>query len=173
MVVAAGVHIFKFGRFMVTPLGVGTLEQKTFNFVGGIERVSFLFVQIVGIAFQQSANVRRIRRAILVDHLSKNENLSGAKHIRGGPIKRAPVHRQPQITFALRRKAADRRAVKRQVVPALDQELLVVIEHVQAALEVAEQHGNCFDALLVAQILDALLLYFVRCNTIQALLLGL
>ncbi len=80
---------------------------------------------------------------------------------------------EPQIALALRGKAADRRAVERQVVPALDQELLVVVEHVQAAFEVAEQHGDGLDPLLVGQVLQALFLNLVGGNALPALLLGL
>jgi len=51
----------------------------------------------------------------------------------------------------LRRESADRGAVKRQVVPALDQKFLVVIKHVQAAFQIAEQHRNGLDPLFVRQ----------------------
>ena len=44
----------------------------------------------------------------------------------------------------------------------LSEELLVVIEHVQAAFEVAEQHGHGLDALLVGQVLEALFLDLVQ-----------
>jgi len=41
---------------------------------------------------------------------------------------------------------------------------------VQAAFEVAEQHGYGLDALLVCKVLDPLFLYFVRGNAILTLL---
>ncbi len=44
--------------------------------------------------------------------------------------------------------AADGGAVEGQVVPALDEKLLVVIEHVEAAFEIAEEHGDGLDALV-------------------------
>jgi hypothetical protein len=59
-----------------------------------------------------------------------------------------------QIAFALRGEAADGGAVEGEVVPALDQEFLVVIQHVQAAFQIAEQHGDGLDALFVGQILE-------------------
>src|ERR1700738_1574667 len=71
MVVAAGVHVFKFERFMEAALGIGPFEQKAFNFVGGVKREPFLVELVVGVAFQQSANVRRIWAAVFVDHLSE------------------------------------------------------------------------------------------------------
>src|SRR5260370_1762320 len=58
------------------------------------------------------------------------------------------LFRSTQIAFALRGEAADGRAVEGQVVPALDKELLVVIEHVQPAFQVAEQDRDGLDALL-------------------------
>ena len=86
----------------------------------------------------------------------KTRTLPGPKYVGGRPVEGAPVDAEPQIALALRGKAADRGAVERQVVPALEQEFLVVIEHVQAAFEVAEQHGDGLDALLVGQVLEAL-----------------
>ena len=76
---------------------------------------------------------------------------------------------QAKIAFALRGEAADRRAVEGQIVPALDEELLVVIEHVEAAFEVAEQDRDRLDALLVREVLEALLLNLVHGHAAQAL----
>ena len=103
----------------------------------------------------------------------KTSTLPAPKTSAGRPVEGAPVHAQPQIALALRREAADRRSVEGQVVPALDQELLVVIQHVQAAFQVAEQDGDRLDALLVRQVLEALLLDLVRGRPLLALLLGL
>jgi hypothetical protein len=47
--------------------------------------------------------------------------------------------------------------IERQVVGGLQQELLVVVEHVEAALEVGEADGHRLDALLVRQVLHPLL----------------
>ena len=64
------------------------------------------------------------------------------------------------------------RAVEGEVVVALDQELLVVVQHVQPAFEIAEEHGHRLDALLVGQILEPLFAELVGRNTVPALLLG-
>ena len=80
----------------------------------------------------------------------------------GRPVEGAPVHVQPQIAFALRRESADRRAVEGQVVIALDQEFLVIVEHVQTAFQVAEQHRDGLDALLIGQVLQPFFLDLVR-----------
>jgi hypothetical protein len=72
----------------------------------------------------------------------------------------------------LRRKTANRGSVESQVVPALDQELFIVIEHVQAAFEVAEQQGNGFDALLIGQILETAFPDLLDRSALQTLLLG-
>src|SRR6267142_1916417 len=72
-----------------------------------------------------------------------------------------------------RRKTADRRAVKSEVVPALDQELLVVVEHVETTFKVAEQDSDGLDALFVGEILQARFLYFVDRYAILALLFSL
>ena len=89
----------------------------------------------------------------------------------GRPIERAPVDRQAQVALALRGEAADRRAVEGEVVVALEQEFLVVVEHVQAAFEVAEQHRHGLDALLVGEILQPFFLDLVGGDTLPALLL--
>ena len=113
-----------------------------------------------------------VGRAVLVDDFAEHQHLARAEDIGRRPVERAPVDAQPQIAFPLRGEAANRRAVEGQVVPALDQELLVVVEHVQAAFQVAEQHGDGLDALLVGQILQALFLDFVQGNALLALLFG-
>ena len=173
MVVAAGVHVFELTRLVVAALGILAVEKKSFNLVCRIQRVAFPFVQLVRISLERSANVRAIRRTVLVDHLAKHENLARAEHIRRRPVKRAPIHRQPQIAFPLRRESANRRAIKREVVPALDQEFLVVVQHVQAAFQIAEQHCHGLDPLLVGKVLQSLFLNFVRRDAIFPLLLSL
>src|ERR1039457_3824301 len=67
---------------------------------------------------------------------------SETEDIRRSAVKRAPVDAQAQIALALRSEAADGRSVEGEVVPAVDQELLVVVEHVQPAFEIAEEHGH-------------------------------
>ena len=111
-------------------------------------------------------------RAVLIDHLAEYQHLAGAEDVAGPPVEGAPIHVQPKIAFALRRKPADRRSVEGQVVPALDKELLVVIEHVQAAFQVAEQDRDRLDALLIRQVPQAFLLNLVHGHATLALRLG-
>src|SRR6185437_5754209 len=96
----------------------------------------------------------------------------GAEKVRWSPVKRAPIDSQPQIALALRREAPNRRAVKCQVVPALDQEFLVVVQHVQAAFQITEKHRNRFDSLLIRQILDSFLLELLHRNAALPLFFG-
>ena len=173
MVVTAGIHVFEFAGFVVTPLRVLPPEKKSFDFIGGVQRIAFFLVEAIRVAFQHSANVCGVRRAVFVNHVPENQNLARSENIRWRPVKRAPIHCQPQIAFALRRKSANRRSVERQIVPALDQKFLVVIEHVQPAFEVAEQYRHGLDALFVRQILQPFFLNLVRRNSLLALLLGL
>ena len=138
-----------FAGFVVARFGVGAVEEEAFDFIGGVERVALFFVQLVGEGLERAADVGFVRRAVLVDDFAEDENFAGTENVRGAPVERAPVDAEAQIAFALRGKAANRRAVERQIVPALDQKLLVVVEHVQAAFEVAEEHGDGLDALFV------------------------
>ena len=56
---------------------------------------------------------------------------------------------------------------------ALYEELLVVIEHVEAAFEIAEQDGDRLDALLIGEVLEPLLLDLVLGTALHALFLRL
>ena len=121
---------------------------------------------------QKAAYVRRIWRAILIDHLSENQHFAGSEDVGRSPIERSPIYAQAQIALALRCKASNRGSIERQIVPALDQKLLVVIEHVETPFKIAEQHRDSFNTLLVRQIPDAVFLYLLHGNAIAALLFG-
>ena len=73
----------------------------------------------------------------------------------------------------MRRKAANRGAVKGQVVIAPDQELLVIVQQVQAAFEIAEQNGDSLDAFFIRQILQTRVADLVRRYTVEPVALGL
>jgi hypothetical protein len=72
----------------------------------------------------------------------------------------------------LLREAADGRAVEGQVVRRLEQELLVVVQHVQPALEVGEAHRHRLEPALVGQVLDALLAHLADVHALDTLALG-
>ena len=173
MVVAAGIDVLELASFVIAALGVRSLEQETFNLVGRVERVALLLVQHLGVALQHATNVGCIRRPTLVDDFAEYQHFAGTENIRRAPIESGPVDAQPQIALALRRKAANRRAVEGEIVPTLDQKLLVVIQHVQPALEIAKEHGHSLDPLLVGQILQPLFLDLVDRDTLTALFLRL
>ena len=173
VIVSAGVDVFEFAGLVVVALGVGAFEEEAFDFVGGVERVALFLVQFVGIALQHAANVAGVGCAALVDDFAEHQHFAGAEHVGRRPVERAPVDAQAQIALALRGEAADRRAVEGQVVPALEQELLVVVEHVQPAFEIAEEHGHGLDPLFVGQVFQALFLDLVGCDAVPALLLRL
>ncbi len=157
---------------MVAPLGVDPLEDEAFNLVGRVESVTILVVDLVGISLQNGAKVRGIGASILADDLPEDHHLSPAENVGRPPVEGGPIDSQPQIALFLRREASNRRAVEGHVVPILDEELLIVIEHVQPAFEVAEQQGHGLDSLLVRQVLEALLLNLVYRNACHPLLLG-
>src|SRR5579859_4416997 len=173
VIIAAGVYVFELARLVVTALGISALEEKALNLIGGVERVAFFLVHVLGKLLEQAADVGGVRLAAFVDDIAKDQDLAGTKNIRRAPVKRAPIHGQAKVAFALSGKAADRRSVKSQVVPALDQELLVVVQHMQPAFKIAEEHGYGLDALLIGQILEPGFLDLVHGNAIFALLLRL
>src|SRR3984893_18226888 len=173
MIISAGVDVFELQRFVVAALSIGALEKKALDFVGRIQSVTSLLVQVVGVTLQCAANVGSVRRAPLVDTFAKDQDFARAKDISWSPVERAPVNAQPQITFALRRKSPDRRPIEREVVPTLAEELLVIIKHVQADFKIAEKHGDRLDPLFIGQILEPLFLDLVSCDAVPALLLRL
>ena len=143
---------------MIVALGVGPFEEEALNFVGGIEGVALLFVEIGRVSLEDAANIAGIRRAALVDDFAKDQHFAGAEDIGGRPVECAPVDAEAKIALALRGKSANGRAVEGEIVVALQQELLVVVEHVQPAFEIAEEDGHGLDALFVGEVLEALLL---------------
>src|SRR6185436_5570623 len=73
---------------------------------------------------------------------------------------------------ALLGEPTDRRAVEREVVDRVEQEFLVVIQHVKPALQVREADRDGLDALFVLQVLEALLLDLARRHAALPLLFG-
>ena len=171
MVIAAGVDVVEFVGFVIAALRVRPLKQEAFDFVGRVERVAVLLVQSLRVGLENAANVGTVWRATLIDHIAEHQHLARPENIGWPPIERAPVDAEAKIALPLRGESANRRSVKSEIVPALDQELLVVIQHVQTAFQVAEQHGHGLDSLFLGQVFDALLLNLMDGNTIPALLL--
>src|SRR3954451_14508819 len=173
VVVAARLHVFELGSLVITALGVRSFEEKAFDFVGGVERVSLLLEKLVGVVLEDAANIGAVRSASLIDDLAEDKHLAIAEHIGGRPVECAPVDAEAKIAFALRGEAANRGAVEGQIVVALQQKLFVVVEHVQAAFEVAEEHSDGLNALFIGEIFEALFLDLVRSGAVPALLLRL
>jgi len=173
VIIAAGIDVLEFSSFVVDALGLRALEQETLDFIGGVDGVAVLFVQRVGKYFQDAADVGGIGLSAFVDDFAKDQYFAGPEDVGRAPVKCGPVNAQTQIALALGGEAANRRTVKGQVVIALQQELLVVIEHVQAAFEVAEHYGHSLDARLVGEVLQPVLLNFMRSHAVEALLLRL
>ncbi len=106
-------------------------------------------MEFVGESLEHAANVAGVGCAALVDDFAEHQHLAGAEDVGRRPVERGPIDAQAQIAFALCGEAADGGAVEGEVVLALQQELLVVVEHVQPAFEIAEEHGHGLDPLLV------------------------
>src|SRR6202166_3254638 len=70
--ISAGGGVFERAGLVVDPLSIGTFQQETFNLVGGVQRVAFLLVQILGEALQYAANVSGVRRSALVDDFAEH-----------------------------------------------------------------------------------------------------
>ncbi len=157
VIIATSIHVLELQSFRVVFLGVHALEQEAFNLVGRIQGVAFFLIQRVGIAFQDAAHVGGIWPALLLDHFAKYHHLARPKKVCRRPIESRPVDAQAQIAFLLRGKSADRGTVKGQIVPALHQELLVIVQHVQPSFEIAEQDGHRLNALFVSQVFQPLL----------------
>jgi hypothetical protein len=98
--------------------------------------------------------------------------LPGPKTSGRQPVEGRPVDLQAEIGFLLLREAADRGSVEGQVVGALEQELLVVVEHVEAPFEIREADREGFDALLVGEEPDPRLADLAGVLALDALVFG-
>ncbi len=172
VVVSARVHVIEPPRLRKIPLRVDPREQEPLNLVRRIQRVSVFFELLLSKQLQHTARVARIRRSALVDHIAEHQHLPGSENIRRREVKRGPVDPQPQIALPLRGKAANRRPIEREIVEALHQKLLVVIQHVEAALQIAEQNRDRLNSLLIGQVLQPLFLNLVEGHALPALILG-
>ncbi len=121
-----------------------------------------------GVLLQHGAQVGGVGSAVLVDHVAEHHYFARAENIGRRPVESAPVHGQPQVAFLLGRESANGRSVEGHVVPVLDEPLLVVIEHVQPAFEIAEQQRHGLDALLVRQVLEAFFLNLADRNALAS-----
>src|SRR5260221_9233024 len=86
MVIAAGVHIVELAGFVVATLGVCALEEEAFNLIGGVERVAFLLVHVVGKLLEQATDIGGVWLAAFVDDVAKDQDFAGAKNIGRAPI---------------------------------------------------------------------------------------
>ena len=111
MVVAACVDVLEPTGFGIMPFGVDALEQEAFDFVGGVQRVVILLILILGELLEHTADVGRVRAAVLIDDFAEYHHFAGAEEVRRRPVEGGPVEAQPQIALLLRRKAANRGSV--------------------------------------------------------------
>src|SRR6185312_10671037 len=102
VIVAAGVYVIEFGGLVITTLRVRSFEQEAFDFVGGIKRESFVFVKSLRPLLKHAANVGGVRGSAFVDHVAKDQNLSGTEDVSRRPVKRRPIDSEAKIALALR-----------------------------------------------------------------------
>src|SRR5438309_11092601 len=172
VIVSAGVDVLELAGFVIAALGIGPFEQEAFDFVGGVESVALLFMEFGCEFLQDAANVSAVRLSTFVYYIAEDQDFAGTEDIGWRPVERCPVNAKPQVAFALGGESADGRAVEGEVVPALEQKFLVVVEHVQTAFKVAEDNGHGFDPLLVRQVLETIFPNLVSSYAVLALLFG-
>src|SRR5712664_523310 len=128
MIVSAGVDVLELAGFVIAALSVGAFEKKPLNLIGRVECVALLLIEFVCEFLQDAANIGTVRLSAFVDYIAKDQHFTRAEDIGGRPVERCPVDPQTQVAFALGGEAANGRAVEGEVVPTLEQELLVVVE---------------------------------------------
>jgi len=170
VVVAAGIDVVEPPGLGEVTLGVFARKEEAFDFVGGVKGVALFLVELVGIFLEHAAQIAGVRSSILVDDLAEDKDLSRTEDVGGHPVKGAPVDPETKVALPLRGETANRGTIEGQVIEALDEEFLVVVEHVQAAFEVAEQDRDRLDVPLIGEILDAFFLDDVGGNAVLALL---
>src|SRR5690349_5619335 len=112
MVITAGVYVFESAGFMEVLLGVNPLEQEALNFIGRIQSVAFVFVELVGKGLQDAANIGGVRSSLFFNDVAENQHLARPEEVCRRPVERGPVDTQPQVALALRGESANRGAVE-------------------------------------------------------------
>ena len=135
--------------------GVDVFEQKPLDFECDVTAIAFL-EQIAAIFFEQTADIAWVWRIVDASNEPKDHDFARTKYVARQPSKTPPVDVETQIRFALLRKSMDRRSVERQPIVRLFEELLVVIEHVKAPLEVGKTHRHRLELVLVVKITEVL-----------------
>ena len=173
VVVAAGVYELELAGLMEDFFRLLAGEEEAFDLSGGVEGVSFFGVELVGVIFEDTAHVARVRRSILIDDDAKDENLTVAEDVGGNPVKGAPINAKAEVALALSGEATNGRAIESEIFVGAKQKLLVVIEQMQASFEIREEDGDSFDPLLVCEIFQPLLANLLDGQPAQAILLRL
>jgi hypothetical protein len=122
--------------------------------------------------FFRTPNIGGIRFPALIDYIPEDKNFALAEDICGSPIERAPIDAEPKVALPLRGETANGRPVEGKIVPTLKQELFVVVQHVQAAFQIAEQNSHGFDSFLVRQVLETSFPHLVSGDAILPFLFG-
>src|SRR5512145_2935432 len=85
VVVAAGRDEFEAAGFAVAAFGIASVEQETLDLVRRV-RDHFLLGELGAIGLEPRAEVPRVDRAVLILHLTEDENLAGAEYIGRQPV---------------------------------------------------------------------------------------
>ena len=84
-------------RLQVAALGIRSLEEEAFDFIGGVQRVAFGLEKLLGPLLEHATDVGRVRRSALIDDVAKDQYLARAEDIGGRPVERTPVDAQTQV----------------------------------------------------------------------------
>ena len=172
VIVAAGGDELELASQVVCALGVLAREEEALDLAGRVEGVAVLLELLVGEALEHPTQIARVGSSVFVDDVAEDQHLAVAEDIGRHPVEGAPVDAQAQIALLLGGEAADRGAVEGEVFVGPENKLLVVVEQVQAAFKVTEEHGHGLDPLLVGQVLQPFLANLVQCNAVSAVGFG-
>src|SRR5215467_6160574 len=106
MIVTTGVDEVELACFVKAPFCVTSCEKEAFDFVRGVERVTLLFEELVGVCLQYATKIAGIGFAILVDDGAEDDDFSRSENVGGYPIERAPVDSEAKIAFLLSSEAS-------------------------------------------------------------------
>ncbi len=170
MVVASGRHKLHLAVDTVILLGVYTRNDEPFDLGRGERRDALLLLEVGNERLEASAEVRIVRRAVAIEDRREEQHLAGTEHIGRHPADRREIDLKTQVRFVLRREASDRRAVEGEVLERVEEELLVVVEHVQSAFDVREADRHRFHFLLPLEPRDVFTLEHARRDARRAIL---
>ena len=138
--------------FVIGLLDVKPFDQEAFYLGGDLRREAPRLFQPFRQVDEARAEIGFVRGFIAVQDCAEHDDFSRAENVGGQPENAPPVDPEAEVGFFLGGKSPDGGAVESKVVPRVQEVLLVVIEHVEAPLDIGEAERYRFQAFLAFKV---------------------